>query len=255
MNTKVIVATVLLQYCIVISWAAEVKYAPSYCLRFRFNCERPEKKGHVCCIYPLPDAGGAAQEQASPPATNIRFRPLKLPTACVKNSEETSDDKQGHHQNKPAASSVINKGRPLPKSGSGSSSNSRTTTKAPGFNVKPRICERLVINCKNSPEHRCCQYEALAAEETTPRDDIPVDANTVKVKEVPIVVKGEAIPVPLENPAEEEAFKKYEEIINHDKAASVVPDDAPYERIPAECFTEAFDCQLDPGHKCCPFLE
>ena len=24
--------------------------------------------------------------------------------------------------------------------------------------VRPRVCERLVIDCINSPEHRCCQY-------------------------------------------------------------------------------------------------
>ena len=32
-----------------------------------------------------------------------------------------------------------------------------------------------------------------------------------------------------------------------------IPDDEPYERIPAECFTMAFDCKTSPGHMCCAY--
>ena len=32
-----------------------------------------------------------------------------------------------------------------------------------------------------------------------------------------------------------------------------VPDDEPYERIPAECFTMSFDCKTSPGHMCCAY--
>ena len=39
------------------------KFAPAYCLRFKFNCARPEKKGHVCCLYPLPENAQQAQQQ------------------------------------------------------------------------------------------------------------------------------------------------------------------------------------------------
>jgi hypothetical protein len=31
------------------------KVAPSYCLRFKLNCESEGKTKHVCCTYPLPD--------------------------------------------------------------------------------------------------------------------------------------------------------------------------------------------------------
>jgi len=32
-----------------------------------------------------------------------------------------------------------------------------------------------------------------------------------------------------------------------------IPDDEPYERIPAECFTMSFDCKTSPGHMCCAY--
>ncbi len=125
--------------------------------------------------------------------------------------------------------------------------------------MRPRICERLVINCKNSPEHRCCQYENAqsdaAGEETTdlpPRDEIPVDANRVKVKEVPTVVKGEAIPVPID--IVNDTQKKFADIIN-DEVTIGVPTDEPYNRIPTECFTQTFDCVKDPTNPCCMYLE
>jgi hypothetical protein len=34
----------------------EKKFAPSYCLRFKLNCQSEQKKKHVCCLYPLPGA-------------------------------------------------------------------------------------------------------------------------------------------------------------------------------------------------------
>ena len=33
----------------------------------------------------------------------------------------------------------------------------------------------------------------------------------------------------------------------------VVRDEKPYERIPAECFTNTYDCQVDPDNRCCDF--
>ena len=69
----------------------------------------------------------------------------------------------------------------------------------------------------------------------------------------PVVVKGEAIPVPLETPSQVEAQIKFEKIINDEVGVNVLEEE-PYERIPAECFTEAFDCDQDPEDKCCAFL-
>ena len=68
----------------------DVKYAPNYCLRFRFNCQRESQKEHVCCLYPLP-IDLKANEQARRPTNNgaaIKFRPVRLPNRR-KNSEET----------------------------------------------------------------------------------------------------------------------------------------------------------------------
>ena len=61
-----------------------VKYAPNYCLRFRFNCQRPEKKSHVCCLYPQnPNPSGGEERRPSPNyGTAVKFRPVKLP--CVR---------------------------------------------------------------------------------------------------------------------------------------------------------------------------
>ena len=88
----------------------------------------------------------------------------------------------------------------------------------------------------------------------TRREDVPVGANRVKTGTKPVIVKGEAIPVPLENPAIKIEVEKYEQIIN-DEVGSIPDTDEPYERIPAECFTESFDCDQDPTNKCCAFIE
>ena len=68
------------------------------------------------------------------------------------------------------------------------------------------------------------------------------------------IIKGEAIPVPLENPKVQAEVEKYEKIIN-DEVGSIPDTDEPYQRIPAECFTESFNCDNDPTNKCCTILE
>ena len=74
---------------------------------------------------------------------------------------------------------------------------------------RPRICQRLIINCASKPEHRCCQYEIEAAKpeitsgpvievSTTtlpsivkePPRKIPIVSNSVKSIPKPVVVKG-----------------------------------------------------------------
>ena len=32
-----------------------------------------------------------------------------------------------------------------------------------------------------------------------------------------------------------------------------IPEEEPYERIPAECFTMSFDCNTSPSHMCCAY--
>ena len=67
------------------------------------------------------------------------------------------------------------------------------------------------------------------------------------------LILGEAIPVPLENPAVIAEQQKYEKIINDE----VVPtlEQEPYDRIPAECFTQNFDCEADSQNMCCAYIE
>lgn len=67
------------------------------------------------------------------------------------------------------------------------------------------------------------------------------------------LILGEAIPVPLENPAVIAEQEKYEKIINDE----VVPtlEQEPYDRIPAECFTRNFDCETDSQNMCCAYIE
>ena len=46
---------------------AKPKYAPKYCLRFKFDCTSAEKKGHVCCLFPLPIDGNGVEIKTTLP--------------------------------------------------------------------------------------------------------------------------------------------------------------------------------------------
>ena len=163
---------------------APVKYAPNYCLRFRFNCNRPEKKSHVCCLYPLPENGNENEEEKRPTpnyGTAVKFRPVKLPKTNPKKgdndnsgsgNDQRGDANPGPRRNQPSAS-LANLGKGRPKFSPSSTATSAAAAKQPPLSkpskksrpskiksgARPRICERLVINCSNSPEHRCCQYK------------------------------------------------------------------------------------------------
>ena len=67
------------------------------------------------------------------------------------------------------------------------------------------------------------------------------------------LILGEAIPVPLENPAVIAEQEKYEKIINDEVVPSL--EQEPYDRIPAECFTRNFDCETDSQNMCCAYIE
>ena len=246
---------------------APVKYAPSYCLRFRLNCNRPEKKKHVCCLYPLPDGGSNTDQRKTGPnyGTAVKFRPAKLPCTKKKPEEPVVTVTQRSNK-KPTPPKKLSPVTPGPKKKPG-----KTNPRSP--TSRPRICQRLVVDCKNSPKHRCCRYlqqpenpvsvepvifTSTVPEITTLKDIILPDVNDrnrVDVDAVPVLVTGEAIPVPLETPEIVEERKKLEQIINEGVTAGVPISEAPYDRIPAECFTETFDCQQDPNHYCCSFLE
>lgn len=270
------------------------KFAPAYCLRFKFNCNNAEKKGHVCCLYPLPENAQQANNQqlASSSGSGLNIRPIRLPVGIRTPTTEGNTE-----ENKKPANKNNNKKNSRP-----STRNNNRNTPKPNVNInnRPRICQRLVVNCETSPEHRCCQYQkeeelqnaseveseevveeieevevedpvkpvkperpvnAKPAKPERPvnakpvRNNLPIGANKVKTGAAkPIIVKGEAIPVPLENPAVQSEVEKYEQIIN-DEVGSIPDSGEPYERIPAECFTEDFDCEVEPSNKCCAFLE
>lgn len=80
--------------------------------------------------------------------------------------------------------------RPLPN-------NRRTTsTSAPVIGTsRPRICQRLIVNCASKPEHRCCQYEVEVAEtpEVTSRPETEVITTTVSSK----IVKAPPRKIPI----------------------------------------------------------
>ena len=299
---------------------APVKYAPNYCLRFRFNCNRPEKKSHVCCLYPLPENGNENEEEKRPTpnyGTAVKFRPVKLPKTNPKKgdndnsgsgNDQRGDTNPGPSRNKPSASPA-NLGKGRPKFSPSSTATSAAAAKQPPLSkpskksrpskiksgARPRICERLVINCSNSPEHRCCQYkvpsqaagaaevaeaaiisptlieevvlvdppqalpEPEKAEEAavaTADNRIPVDSE--QQSEV-IVKKGEVEVVPVEIPIEPvvvEAQKKYEKIVNDEIGVGVLESSEPYQRIPAECFTQPINCdQANADNKCCMYVE
>merc|ERR1711953_769359 len=156
--------SILMTMTSVVLAANEVKYAPNYCLRFRFNCQSESKRDHVCCLYPLPNGN----EAPSRPNNNamMKFRPIRLPNR--KNTEENVSTERPQPINK-------NPNRTLPN-------NRRTTsTSAPVIGTsRPRICQRLIVNCVSKPEHRCCQYEVEVAEtpEVTSRPETEVITTT-----------------------------------------------------------------------------
>jgi len=265
-----------------------VKYAPNYCLRFRFNCNRPEKKSHVCCLYPQnPNPSGGEEKRPSPNyGTAVKFRPVKLPKVKPKKTEEDTneqEEKNDDGRKKPSASlSNLKKGRPefKPKQNPGKTGVKKQQSLRP-LKIKskstPRICKRLVVNCKKSPEHRCCQYLDVnpVTDEVKPEVEVPEvpeddptpppspppkipskpeTSNSVAIEAPKEVVKGEVEVVDLEIPVVVEAQNKFAKIIN-DEVTVGVPKNEPYQRIPAECFTESFDCDQDPDNKCCAILE
>ena len=72
-----------------------------------------------------------------------------------------------------------------------------------------------------------------------------------EVPEAPVEVPVEA-PVVVSAAGESEAPQlTFESVINDQVPA--VREELPYERIPAECFTNTFDCVANPENRCCDF--
>lgn len=95
-----------------------------------------------------------------------------------------------------------------------------------------------------------------------PAEDVPAPAEDVQpaaeVENVQPAAEVEDVQAPIEvenvqAPGEDFPEKKltFESVINDQ--VPVVLDEQPYERIPAECFTQTFDCQANPANRCCDF--
>ena len=97
--------SILMTMTSVVLAANEVKYAPNYCLRFRFNCQSESKRDHVCCLYPLPNGN----EAPSRPNNNamMKFRPIRLPNR--KNTEENVSTERPQPINKNPNRYLINR--------------------------------------------------------------------------------------------------------------------------------------------------
>jgi len=158
------------------------KFAPAYCARMRFNCQR--QAGHVCCRFPLPpedgDEAGLARTKHASAAGVVRIRPIRLPArpevpaAEAKNGQKEEVPVQKAGQKKPSKPSpnmrhrpggivhMMKRKRPQVKQAPPSKPLTTKHTLASAARrkkKKPRICQRLVVNCKSSPEHRCCQFQ------------------------------------------------------------------------------------------------
>merc|ERR1711936_444194 len=164
--------------------SSKKKLAPAYCLRFKFNCNNEAKKGHVCCIYPLPENGQVTDNgHKSPLGPKLHIRPIKLPARTrqplLDGSTNLKDDfkkpiNNSKKNSRPGASPLNTR--------KGSSTKNRSTSPRPGDNLKrPRICQRLVVNCKTSPDHRCCNYEQKIKTITTEATSVTTLATSTTV--------------------------------------------------------------------------
>ena len=81
----------------------------------------------------------------------------------------------------------------------------------------------------------------------------PVEEDEVKPveEEVPPVLVIDEAPVVVAEDSPAESKLTFESVINDQ--VPVVHEDQPYERIPAECFTNTFDCTANPENRCCDF--
>ena len=92
-----VIALALVLVCLVGSGSgSKRKYAPSYCLRLKFNCASAQKKKHVCCLYPLPIQGNGliteSPESLGSDAAGVqRIRPLRLPSRSKPASDDPSN--------------------------------------------------------------------------------------------------------------------------------------------------------------------
>ena len=94
---------------------------------------------------------------AAAPGAGLNIRPIRLPISTRPESSENENNQE--NRNKPSAAEKLSNNNK--KSTRPNNRNNNRNTPKPNVNInsKPRICQRLVVNCKTSPEHRCCLYQ------------------------------------------------------------------------------------------------
>ena len=94
-----------------------------------------------------------------------------------------------------------------------------------------------------------------AADEAPVEEEVPLAAAADEApveEEVPLAAAADEAPVEEEAIDEPEAPQLTFESVIKDQVQAV-REELPYERIPAECFTNTFDCVADPENRCCDF--
>jgi len=233
MNQSVLILFTLLVFIQLKSAiGAKPRFAPKYCLRFKFDCTSPQKKGHVCCLFPLPIEGNSLGDQSSIPDTVPsvkvgvqKIRPLRIPSR--RNGDDSNvDEHSSKHgtkrydvfaQSKDHSSNTHAKNNQKRKEASKKKTEEkkiktqkiqakRPSSTRPNRPRKPFICRRLVINCKKNPTHTCCKFEAeeekrkQEEEENNKKvEEAIVESETTSVEQEPDIVQPvEVVTVSLE---------------------------------------------------------
>ena len=114
-----------------------------------------------------------------------------------------------------------------------------------------------------APAELTPEVETPAEEQEAPAaaDEAPAPVNEAPIatadeapieEEVPLAAAADEAPVEEEAIDEPEAPQLTFESVIKDQVQAV-REELPYERIPAECFTNTFDCVADPENRCCDF--
>lgn len=180
------VVVVLLPIALVNS--EEKKFAPSYCLRFKLNCQSEQKKKHVCCLHPLPEGADAEEagsqlesdDGGSPGAGGVKIRPIRLPQREKTTATEDEDNERTSEPVKRPSTDFKRTNTPGTATSNPNTRGNTKTSVAPTVPTpapkRPRICIRLVVNCNSSPDHRCCKY----AEEDKEEEEASADGDGEK---------------------------------------------------------------------------
>jgi len=234
MNKSVLILFTLLVFVqLKCAFGVKPRFAPKYCLRFKFDCTSPEKKGHVCCLFPLPIEGNDLGEKSSTPykvpSVKVgvqKIRPLRIPSR--RNGDDSSIDSapSTHAKNNQKRKEASKKktaekqSKPITKK----SQVKRPTTR-PNRPRKPFICRRFsTANCKKNPGHTCCKFEAEEAkrkqEEENQKqiEEIKAESNDESVEG-----QGEVKPEEVETVISEVPVQSLETVSNPTPAPATRP--------------------------------